>query len=272
MMKNSISAFKTTLIPLLVFFCVTPAWAAITVVGELSQKETTTIGSSYSGTIDIANPGERNERVQLTQNDYLFTSDGNNTFHPPGTDPRSNAQWVTILQDDIVIAPGKVVKVPFSVNVPVNAALAGTYWSLIFVEAITDSLLNPDRPDDGTVGVQMNLRYGIQIISHIGETGEKLITIDNIQKRDNNGVKAIAFDITNTGESSVSTAIYAQVYSDKGKYIGRFEGKRKGTFPGCSVNIFIEFPDLENGKYRMQIIADGGGNSVFGVLVAPEFT
>ena len=250
----------------------TPLVASITVVSNLSHSEITQIGSSYSGTIDVANAGDRNERVQLTQNDYLYTADGNNYFNNPGTDPRSNAPWVTLLQDDIIIAPGKIAKIPFTVQIPPNSSLIGTYWSIVFVQSITDSLLNPDKPDDGTIGVQMNLRYGVQLISHIGETGNKMIEIGNIEKSDKDGVKSISFDSINIGERSISTAIYAQVYSNEGKYLGRYEGKRKGTLPGCSINTSIDFPTLENGKYRMQIIADGGGNNVFGILVAPEFT
>ncbi len=270
-MKNTFSNKKIILVVIALFVTSVQLVASITVSSPLFMSETTTLGTTYSGTIDIANAGDRNERVQLSKSDYLFTSDGNNRFNNPGTDPRSNAPWITLSSDDVVIAPGKLVKVAYTVNVPTNENLVGTYWSIVFVEAITDTLLNPDKPDDGTVGVEMNLRFGVQIVSQIGHTGKKSIAIDNVQVEKGSEIKTISFDITNTGERSIAANIYAQVYTDKGKYVGRFEGRRTGTFPECSVKASIKFPDLESGKYRMQIIADGGANDVFGILVAPEF-
>ena len=270
-MRNRDSIMKYVITLTMLLSISIPISASITIVGELVHTHSAAIGTSYSGVVEIANVGNRNERVQLRQNDYLYTADGYNIFNNPGSDPRSNAPWITLLQDDIVIAPGKTAKVPYTVQVPPNSALCGSYWSLLFVQAITDSLLNPDRPDDSRVELQANLRYGVQIITDIGESGKKIIHIDNIQVSKIENEHAIHFNVNNIGEKSVFTNIYAQVYTDKGKYVGRFDGNRRKTLPGCSINTYIQFPHLEEGRYRMQIIADGGGNDVFGILVAPQF-
>jgi len=78
-------------------------------------------------------------------------------------------------------------------------------------------------------------------------------------------------DTENTGERYISFIPYVDLYSDRGLYIGRFESRRRGLYPGTSVRIQIPFPDVLPGKYRAQVIADGGDNDLFGVIYALEF-
>ncbi len=245
--------------------------AAIQVQGELFVKNTALPGESYTGEIQIANPGERNERVQLSKADYLYFADGNNLFHAPGTDPRSNAPWVQFARDVVVVPPGKSIKVPYTVVVPGDPALKGVYWSIVFVESITDSLLNPDLKEDEVAALSINYRFGVQIATQIGETGNPGLQFTDIRIDKEAEEKTIAFTIENTGETHAVGEVYALAYSRTGSFIGRFDGRRIGTLPGTTVTRSIVFPDMDAGSYRIQLLADIGKDKIYGVLVSPTF-
>ncbi len=245
--------------------------ATIQVQGELFVKNIALPGESYTGTLQIANPGERNERVQLTQVDYLYFADGNNVFHSPGTDPRSNAPWIQLAKDVVVVPPGMSVTVPYTVIVPSDPSLSGVYWSIVFVEAITDSLLNPDLKEDEVAALSVNYRFGVQIVTQIGQTGKPGLQFKDIQVATHSEEKTLTFSIENTGETQAAGSIYALLYSKTGSFLGRYDGRGIASFPGTSVARSISFPDLEPGSYRIQLLADIGKDKIFGVLVSPTF-
>jgi len=262
---------RTQLVLVLIFTIATMVSASIAVQGDLFVKTTALPGESYTGTVQIANQGTRNERVQISQADYLYDDAGNNYFNPPGTDVRSNAPWIRFEKDVVVVPPEKSVKVPYTVRVPADSSRTGIYWSIVFIEAITDSLLNPELKEDEVAALSINYRYGVQIATQIGETGTPALTFRDIHIDKEQEVKTITFSIENTGQTLATGDLYALVYSKTGAFLGRFEGRRVSTLPGTSIRRSISFPDLESGSYRIQLLADIGQDKIFGVLVSPTF-
>jgi hypothetical protein len=261
---------RVTLLVVLFFVGIVSIFSQISITNTMVHRETTLPGQIYYGSISIRNYGIQNERVRLYQNDYLFFANGTNIYGEPGSILRSNAPWIQLVQEEVTIAPGKEAEVRFTVQVPVQEDLTGTYWSLVMVQSITDSLLNPDQ-EEGTVGITTGIRFGVQIVTNIGETGEPDLLFSNPSMNQQESTYLLQVDTENTGERYISFIPYVDLYSDRGLYIGRFESRRRGLYPGTSVRIQIPFPDVLPGKYRAQVIADGGDNDLFGVIYALEF-
>ncbi len=256
---------------LLICTVVSMVGASIAVQGDLFVKTTALPGESYTGTVQVVNNGTRNERVQISQADYLYDDAGNNYFHAPGTDARSNAPWIRFDKDVIVVPPDTSIKVPYTVRVPSEPSLNGIYWSIVFIEGITDSLLNPELKEDEVAALSINYRYGVPIATQIGETGTPSLAFRDIQIDREKEEKSISFSIDNTGETLASGELYALVYSKTGSFLGRYDARRVSTLPGTSIRRSVSFPDLESGSYRVQLLADIGKDKVFGVLVSPTF-
>ena len=71
-------------------------------------------------------------------------------------------------------------------------------------------------------------------------------------------------DIENTGQRWLRPYLWAELYDDTGRYIGRFENGRKRIYPGTSVRYKVDLSDVPKGIYKALVVADCGGDYVFG--------
>ena len=184
---------RITSVAICLFACwrAVPALAGITPEGEATHVRNAQPGDSYRGSIVIRNTGSAVAQVKLYQTDYTFLADGMNSFDAPGTLARSNAGWIRLNREQITIAPDSVAAVDYEVQLPVDASLAGTYWSVVMVQEL------PAAEAEGSprVGVKLGqtLRHAIQIITEMGDSGSSDIAFRNARLL-NDGAKR-AFDV-----------------------------------------------------------------------------
>jgi len=231
-------------------------------VGKLSHKKTAQIGETYKGIILVRNSGEEEQEVKIYQTDYLFFADGSNIYGEPGKLKRSNAKWITFSPHCLIIPPRQVGVVNYTVKVPDDKSLKGTYWSMIMVEGIDKSSPEMLKPEKGKIqiGIRTVVRYGIQMITNIGDTGSRKLNFvkTKLKKR------VLQIDIENTGERALRPFVYAKLYDENGHYVGKYEGGTSGIYPGCSVRYKIDLSKIPEGKYKTLIVADCGGDHIFG--------
>lgn len=233
-------------------------WGQIAIPGQLTHQFMVEPGGSYTGTIEIV--GNSNDRVQLsiTQSDYLFFSDGENTYVEPGTVERSNAGWITLsLPTNLALGSNETISIPYRIQVPNEPSLIGTYWSVV--------LVGPVVPPGEAGTIQQILRYGIQIVTHIGDTGERRIEVTAARIQEEDGNKILETDVVNTGERWVRLAVvWAEIYDTDGTRVSRIDAAGKRLFPGTSVRFRFDLPDLEQGQYRALVVFDNGDEYVWG--------
>lgn len=250
--------------------------AGILVIGGLSREKTVNRGEKYEGLIYLKNTGDRANEIKVYQTDYLFFDDGKNFYGDPGSNPRSNAQWLSLGPKRISIPSGDTVSVYYTVNVPNDPELTGSYWSMIMVEPIPETspestLENAKEEKQGIkFGVQTIIRYGIQIVTEIDDTGTSNIRLLNKKLIGPGGKKILQFDVENIGNRWLSPFVWAELYNKKGIYIGRFEGHRLRIYPGCSVRHRIDLTEVPKGEYKALVIVDNGDEKVFGAQYALE--
>ena len=58
------------------------------------------------------------------------------SYEEPGTAGRSNASWIRLGQSIVEIPPGSRISVPYRIQVPDDAGLVGTYWSMVMAEML----------------------------------------------------------------------------------------------------------------------------------------
>ena len=118
---------------------------------------------------------------------------------------------------------------------------------------------------DKRVGLSAIMRYGVQIITEIGDTGttslkflDKKLVINDV------GNKSFQIDIENNGEKWYMPDLWIELYDSNGNNVGRIEAPQRRIFPGCSVRHLMDISSLKAGKYKMIVIADTGNENVFG--------
>ena len=111
------------------------AGAQIAVVGNSVDEHEAGPGQRYVGSITVRNLTSEPQPVRIYQTDYNFKAAGTTDFGDAGSTPRSNATWVAPQTQRVTVPPRSEVTVPYTVKVPQNDSLRGTYWSAIMVEA-----------------------------------------------------------------------------------------------------------------------------------------
>lgn len=245
--------------------------AAGIAVDRLSLEATSGPGNAYSGTIVVRNTGSDPATTEIYQADYLFWSDGSNAYGEPGGDERSNAGWITFVPRTAEMPPNGSVSIEYWVAVPADSSLVGTYWSLLMVEE-----RDPPRPvgsaGEMEAGVTQVLRYAIQIVTDIGDTGSRAVRlVDKMLTLTADGHRTFHVDVENTGERRLRPFVWIELYDADGTRLGPYQSERKRIYPGTSARYSVDLSDVPSGSYQAFVVVDNGDEHAFGAQYGLEF-
>lgn len=248
--------------------------AGVSVTGGLTHERIIEIGETYQGTVLVENNSDEPQEVKIYQTDYLFFYNGRYIYGEPGKDVRSNADWISFSPARLIIPPQETAAINYTIRVPENKSLLGTYWSMIMVEGIgKDSPEASTAPEEDKTKISLRqvMRYGIQIITHIGDSG-----IRNLKILDQKFIKEkenylFQLDIENVGERWLRPQVWAELYNQKGSFIGKFSGGVLRIYPGTSVRYRIGLNDIPSGKYKVLLVIDNGDEYIWGLQYNLEF-
>lgn len=245
------------------------ATASIRITGDLLREFTLSPGEATSGEIVIYNTGEEPTDFEVTKRDYLFYAEGRSEYPSAGSVERSNASWISFsLPPEVTINPDEEFPLNFTIDVPDDESLTGTYWSIILIQSARPPA---EEPEEG-VGVRQVVRYGVQIAVNIGDTGERKIDLLGVEPVKQTESKTVRVNIKNVGERAVSPITRLELYDDQGKKYGPFEGSEYMIYPGCSVSYTIPLEEVPDERFQGVIIIDNGDESVWGARKEIDFS
>jgi hypothetical protein len=243
-------------------------------IGELVEERTLGPGEVFEGRITVRNHGDRAEFVRIYQSDYMFFSDGTNTYGTPGSDERSNAGWVEFSPNYMEILPGSAADVEFAVSVPPDSSLAGSYWSLMMVESFRSAAENEvwqGEDEENRADITQTVRYGVLVVTNIGDTGERSVRFtESALSVDENGARTLLVDVENCGERGLRPQLWVELHDRSGRRLGRFESEPRRIYPGTSVRFRIDLSDAPSGSYQALVVVDNGDEHVFGAQYSLE--
>ncbi len=240
--------------------------AGVAVVGPLTYENNVQPGAMYQGSILLKNDADEPFEAKIYQTDYLFFADGTSDYGEPGKNKRSNASWITFSPKRVVIPAHDTATVNYIVRVPNDRPLTGTYWSMLMVEGVGRGSIESSMPDKDRprLGIEAVLRYGIQIVTEIGDTGSSMLSFKDPRFFEEQGEMFLQVDIENSGEKWLRPNFMAELYHAEGALVKKFEGDKMRVYPGTSVRHKIRLGTLAGGKYKVLVVADCGGSTVFG--------
>jgi len=248
----------------ILFIALSTLYAApsISVPGSLTHENTVELGETIKGSIPILNRGDSVGRVKVYVMDYLFNSEGQTFYEKLGFNPRSNGNWIKTSRTYLEIPPNNEVNFTYTLQVPKTLKKDGTYWSIILVEP----LLPPptDTGQKNTASIQTVMRYGIQVVTHLGKTGKYDLKIANKNIESNDEKKYFSIDVENSGSLMLAPQISVELFNNLGNYIGNFKGPKLRIFPTCSVKYSVDLGNLSKGDYKAVLILDHNEGEVFG--------
>jgi hypothetical protein len=256
---------KKTIYGLLVLALLIPLSGAdgqVSVLGELSRDRTAGPGETYQGTIEIVNGSKEAEDVKVYLTDYRCQADGSNEYGDPGLLPRSNAKWIEFSPRQFSVPPGDKGIINYIVRVPQGDTLSGSYWSMLMIEPVVK--VDP-KAFKGQFGIFTVLRYGIQMITNLNDTGTRNFKFSNIKLEKDSADYQIRFDAENNGQRWLKANLWVELWDKDGKQVGKFEGKELHPLPGNSSRQGIRISKIMPGAYKALLVADCGGEDVFGM-------
>jgi hypothetical protein len=239
----------------------------LVISGTLTHEFLVAPGAGSAGTVVVENPNDEAQEVAVTQTDYSFGAEGTTQFGVPGSVPRSNAGWIEVSPHRFLIPPHQSATVNYAIRVPVNPALAGTYWSVLMFEPVDSDSPGAPAARPPLLGLNQVLRYAVQIVTQLGDTGTRQLTFEKVQLP-GPGQKALVVDARNTGERWLRGALWVELYRRDGSLAGRFEAAQQRMYPGTSVRYHVDLAGIEPGSYKAVIAVDCGGDDVFGASLS----
>lgn len=237
----------------------TPLAAQVSVVSSTLEEHAAAPGERYAGTVRVRNGGVEPQQVRVSSADYRFLADGRTFYEQPGTVERSNAAWVAFSPSRLTLAPGEEATVAYTVAVPADASLRGSYWSVLMVEAVDEA---PAAVRAGRVGIAPNIRYAVQLATHVGQA-ERRIALEGARLTTEGG-KALQVDIVNTGLQADRLELRVDLFDAEGAPVGRLASTRGLVYPGSSIRQRFHLGSIPPGTYKALLVVDTGTADVFG--------
>lgn len=218
-------------------------------------------GKNYVGVITIRNVKDKPQVVKVYQTDYFTSADGNVSFEAPGSRPRSNAPWISLSRERFEMPADEKVDVNYSIQVPDDPSLKGTYWSTICVEPEVEL----KKAQKGLALIPI-FRYVIQVINRVGEDPKASLKADNNQYVINEELqkKFFQIDLFNNGDLDLRPETTLELLDQNGNLVTQAKGNMMRLYPGCSGRFNFDLTGVPKGDYLAVIIMDAGGENLFG--------
>jgi hypothetical protein len=267
-MRHALDLRKSVLSLVFLLALASPLAAQIQIAGDLTVERSQRPGERGQAVIVVDNTGQEAVEVKVYQSDYRFFADGTIEYASGGEYERSNASWVTWSPSLLTIPPRESAQISVTIEVPVDTALPGTFWSLLLVEPVDSRETADVEPvEELEIRFRQVIRYGIQIVTNVvlpDLVASPALRFENPRFLREEGVRLLEADIVNSGDLWIRPTYFCEVYDPLGTMVARIELPQKRIYPGTSVRVSFRFPDLEAGVHKALVVADGGGDRLYG--------
>jgi hypothetical protein len=257
-----IPGVRTTAAALALLAALAPdSTAQILVTSPTVMEHTAHAGERYTGTIDVLNTTSTSQTVTVQVVDYSFQADGTNRYDEPGSQPRSNARWLTLGTRSLEIPAQQRTSLDYAVQVPAGDGLRGSYASLVLVSSSPRAARPTTIHGRASAGVSTKLSFGVQVVTQLAGNAETRLGLEQLATTAQE--RTIALTVRNTGERAQRPLLSLELYREDGQLVTTRTAQRGLIYPGSSVRQVFTLAGVPAGKYRALIQAVAGEDDVF---------
>lgn len=246
---------------LLIWLLFVPFFAESLLVSELSYKGKFSPGDFRRIKISLTNEKTVPEQVHFKLVDYACNAEGEHFFKKPHSFERSNASWIHLHTNQLTLKAKEKADYFFTVKVPSDPLLQGSYWSVILIEpkdpvnTIKDQLMG--------FNLAIQLRFAYHLITTIDEGVAKLEVIQTklypLQEEEKLGI-----DIKNTGTLFLNPKATLKLYNSAGVLEKTLISQKERLYPASSQRYFFQGMGLKGKKYTAFLLLDNEDKHLFG--------
>lgn len=219
--------------------------------------------------LTLYNDSDSKEQVNLKLADYSCNSNGEHFYDEDYLDnlkyPRSNKSWINHGQEQIYMEPRETRNVYYTIDVPNDPSLKGSYWSLLLIEP-QGTTLSKDANSEG-FSLQIKIRYAHHIIVNIGEATPKLKIIKK-EIKEIDGKNFLCLHVLNEGDLFFDPTLTLKLYDVEGKLFSTLKSQSERLYPGNSQCFYLNAEELDEKRLKEKLtgflLFDGKENLFFG--------
>ena len=251
---------------IVLLFNLTLTNASIVVLNGLTHRYIVEHGMLYKGVISIQNTADINQNVRIYLNNYAYKATGEIYYLEPGNgaNNRSNALWVDLNVEYLILKPKEKYDLHYEITVPDTTEFDGSYWSLVMIEPV--DFITPKDHNEG-LNVRSVVRYAIQLITTLNEdTSIASLEFQNVNIVNESGKRFLQVDIINKGDLYHKVTASAEFFeSREGTETGLFKSNIQSLLPNNSKRFTIDISSVPTGNYSTVLLADSGDDNLFGL-------
>ncbi|PID94279.1 MAG: hypothetical protein CSA95_03690 [Bacteroidetes bacterium] len=261
---------------MVLFFCFFVVFGVVAsgflITNGLTHEYSVESGMVYRGSIQMENLTKSVRRVKVYMRDYRFYAAGEVFYDDPEEElnPRSNVGWIHFASNFITLSPGSKGQLQYEIRVPDTLTRGGTFWSMVMVEGVDIEAF--EKPVEGEVQVRSLIRYGVQIVTHVGSEGKKDLVFDNfaLSYDEEAHTPLLSFDLLNTGTLLLRPELKVELFDGKGASVALVEAESPRIYPQLSVRNSLPLNGVTSGTYKAFILVDTSDDEVFATEVNLE--
>jgi len=226
-------------------------------------------GETTSQTINFSNTSGAPISFTTKIQDWNRDSVGVKIYYEAGTLPLSNAKWLSVASNSIVIKPGEIKKVVVSMQIPKDANQL-THSMIFFTQVKEQQAQNTT----GTgIGVNLLLEVGVQayyVPKGLNAGDIEFISFDDRGAYDDGKIKSrrMALKIHNNGHLNKDAFIKVELTNKETGEEIKIDPKSIAMLPGATQTVLLDLPANLKGKFLVVALIDAG--SVYDLKVAEK--
>ncbi|SHJ84488.1 hypothetical protein SAMN04487911_14411 [Arenibacter nanhaiticus] len=227
----------------------------ITVLNGLTHTYNGRSGQVISGEVILINSSSEEERVTFELNDAIFYCDAPRVFTNEETHNRSSNDWFKAELMDVVLNPKEKFVYRFTISIPHDQELRGSYWTVLMVNAekpIKEEALTEN------IGLNTKMRYAVGLLTHVNDFDAVNLEFNDLQLGAKTADTNANLDITLQNHSLFieEVLLSLEVYDQNGVKVYEGKSTRKKIFPGVCASFKLDISMVPEGDYECVLIAD----------------
>lgn len=186
-------------------------------------------GSAFEFQLASVDNGDTPVEVSVQITDFWYNEKNEKVFSPPGTSPRSAANWIQFVPEHFEIPAHGTQRMRAIVTPPADAV--GGYYAVLFVQS--KPVLTNQLTKDGK-SVFANVRVGCLVLLTAEGTETYKIGLENVNLTPPSGNQGLnlTFDVANDGNTHVFPQGRLAVLDSNRKLVAKAESEMLRTLPG----------------------------------------
>lgn len=238
---------------LALFLFVNISYSSVVVVNGLTHVHNGVNGETITGEIILMNTSIKDQRVTFNLSEAIFSCDSPRVFSNLQSHDQSSSAWYDGNLMDKVLAPKEKYIYKYSIHIPNDETLEGTFWTSLMIEVETP--IKEERLTN-KIDLDTKVRYAVGLVTNVNEQEQIKVDFNGVELCRTETTKSLKVKISNQSTFLSGVKLSLEIFNKKGVMILELKSGRNMVFPNSCREFNFNLAPLEAGEYEGVLIAN----------------